>query len=418
MDFVKGGAVKKSLHAVKASMENLANDPKNGQKLKELLEHAKNSVPHYQGINNLSLQEFPVVNKNTIREDYDKFRSTKFKESELLSIVTSGSTGTPFQVQFDSGKKVRNNADTIYFADKAGFKIGQKLFYMKIWAKQKMNSSFFYFKQNSVPIDVIQLTDIQISDILEQMKANSRHFSILGYVSAMERICNFLDRQNSEDKVAQASSIITMSESLNDYTRLSMKKYFGASVVSRYSNLENGIIAQQIPESATRYLINTASYVVEILHMENDEVQEKGKLGRIVVTDLYNLGMPMIRYDTGDIGSISLKSDKYGNEYLETVEGRKLDLLYDTKGDLISSYIVYKNMWQYQEILQYQLVQETKNKYTFKINVLDDFNHEEALIDEFKSYLGTDAIFIVEYVKEIPLLNSGKRRKIVNNYRK
>ena len=50
---------------------------------------------------------------------------------------------------------------------------------------------------------------------------------------------------------------------------------------------------------------------------------------------------------------------------LTKIEGRKLDQIYNTKGELISSYIVYKNMWNYTEIEQYQLIQREKNKYVF-----------------------------------------------------
>jgi len=124
----------------------------------------------------------------------------------------------------------------------------------------------------------------------------------------------------------------------------------------------------------------------------------------------------MIRYDTGDIGAIETDPVNESRMYLSTVEGRKLDLLYDTDGALVSSYIVYKNMWQYPEIDQYQLVQDDANLYTFRINSRGTFEKEKQLVDEFKSFLGQDADFRVEYVTEIPLLASGKRRKIVNNY--
>jgi phenylacetate-CoA ligase len=126
--------------------------------------------------------------------------------------------------------------------------------------------------------------------------------------------------------------------------------------------------------------------------------------------------MPLIRYDTGDIGAISSDSRKAGNMYFVKIEGRKLDLLYDTNGNLVSSYMVYKNMWQYTEIIQYQLVQEGRREYNIKINADDNFNKEAKLIKEFRTYLGEDAVFTVEYVAEIPLLSSGKRKMIVNNY--
>src|SRR5690606_35005053 len=110
-----------------------------------------------------------------------------------------------------------------------------------------------------------------------------------------------------------------------------------------------------------KFRINTASYFVEILKIDSDEAVTNNELGRIVVTDLYNFAMPMLRYDTGDIGSFV--SDN--KNYFEKIEGRKLDQIYDTKGQLISSYIVYKNMWQYTEIIQYQFVQFGAKDYLF-----------------------------------------------------
>jgi phenylacetate-CoA ligase len=225
-----------------------------------------------------------------------------------------------------------------------------------------------------------------------------------------------LEKNESNKVLTDVKSIISMSESLNNYTRETLQKYFGIPVVSRYSNLENGIIAQQETDNTDRYLINTGSYIIEILDMECDNYSKPNQPGRIVVTDLFNYALPMIRYDTGDVGTISEDPNRPGNLFLSTVEGRKLDLLYDTKGNLVSSYIVYKNMWQYTEILQYQLIQEGKKEYVFRINTDTKFNREEKLINEFKTYLGRDADFRIEYVSEIPLLASGKRKKIVNNF--
>ncbi len=71
-------------------------------------------------------------------------------------------------------------------------------------------------------------------------------------------------------------------------------------------------------------------------------------------------------------------------------------------------------MWNYPEIEQYQFVQVSKEEYVFKISMKGKFKREDELITEFKSYVGLDADFKVEYVDEIPLLNSGKRKKVMN----
>jgi phenylacetate-CoA ligase len=271
--------------------------------------------------------------------------------------------------------------------------------------------------QNTIPVDVIHLNDQKIEELITRMQKDGSTFGILGYASALELICKYLDRKQPEPIKANVQSIITISESLNDYTKSTMRKYFGIPVVSRYSNLENGIIAQQEINGNPRFLINTASYYLEVLKMDLDEPAAEGELGRIVVTDLFNYAMPMIRYDTGDVGAMVTDPENPGKLYFSKIEGRKLDMLYDTKGEIVSSYIAYKNMWQYTDIKQYQLIQEGAKDYTFKINAEKSFNREAQLVQEFKSFLGTDANFKIEYVDEIPLLASGKRKKVVNNYR-
>ncbi|MCF8448175.1 MAG: CoF synthetase [Bacteroidia bacterium] len=384
----------------------------------EILLHAINSTKFYNSFPiNSNLQAFPIVNKSIIREQYSYFVSNAFKKSELITVITSGSTGTPFKTYQDKKKKLRNYADTIYFAELAGFQIGHRLVYLKIWAKQKMKNPAFYWLQNVRPVDVIKLDEKQIAGLIKEMESQKSTFGILGYSSALELVCQFLDKYHPTPVRAKVNSIITMSESLNEYTKASLQKYFGVPAVSRYSNLENGIIAQQETNGSGRFLVNTASYFVEILKLDSDEPAADGEIGRIVVTDLFNYAMPMIRYDTGDLGAIERDASNPGRLYLSRVEGRKLDMLYDTSGNIVSSYIMYKNMWQYTEIKQYQLIQEGEKDYLFKINADKSFNRETQLVSEFKSYLGLDASFIVEYVDEIPLLDSGKRRKLVNNYK-
>ncbi len=389
----------------------------NEKNLGQILSHSVSSVPYYYGLRQFStLDDFPVVEKQIIRTAYNSFRSLSFKDADLFTAVTSGSTGTPFRIYQDKNKKLRNYADTLYFAGLAGYEPGQKLIYLKIWVSEKMKNRLVYRLQNMVPVDVIHFNDREIEKLIADMKSDRSTFSLLGYASALELICQYLDRTGHGPVKANVKSVIGISESLNDYTIQSFKKYFGVPAVSRYSNLENGIIAQQTPDSSGRFLVNTASYHVEILKMDSDERAVDGEPGRIVVTDLFNYAMPMIRYDTGDVGSIIKDASAPGRKYLATVEGRKLDLLYDTRGNLVSSYIVYKNMWQYTEIDQYQLIQERGKEYTFKINCRDAFTREDQLVSEFKTYLGKDADFKIEYVSEIPLLASGKRKKIVNNY--
>ena len=418
LDFIRGSKIRKHYKNIILVLNHASSSEASQRQetdLSAILRHATATTQFYKSVKvGAALKDFPVINKSVVRESLDAFISSKFDKSKLIPVVTSGSTGTPFQVYHDKNKRMRNSADALFYAQWAGYELGDRLIYMKIFVKEKMKSPFKYWMENTIPVDVIQLNGMQLEELVRKMENNKSTYAIIGYSSALELACKYLERSQHGVVNTDCRAVIAIAETLNDYTKETMQKYFRAPVVSRYSNLENGIIAQQETCGSGRYLINTASYVVEILNIDSDEPVAPGQTGRIVVTDLFNYGTPLIRYDTGDIGAITLDPRMRGNVYLAKVEGRQLDLLYDTKGNLVSSYIVYKNMWQYTEIIQYQIVQEGPKEYTMKINSGGTFTREMKMIKEFKEYLGEDARFTVVHVSEIPLLSSGKRRMIVN----
>jgi phenylacetate-CoA ligase len=123
--------------------------------------------------------------------------------------------------------------------------------------------------------------------------------------------------------------------------------------------------------------------------------------------------MPIIRYDTGDIAKAI--TNKEGILQFESIEGRKMDLIYDTEGNLISSFVVYTKFYPFYTLLkQYQFIQKTKKDYLIKLNIHDDFPFEEELIESIKMDFGDDANIEIEFVDEIPPLASGKRKKVLN----
>ena len=129
---------------------------------------------------------------------------------------------------------------------------------------------------------------------------------VLGYGSTYTAIKDYAIRKEIERfSGVNLKGCISGSDMLFDETREVISKVFGGiPVVSRYSNEENGVIGQDEGNNNV-FTINEAGYIVEICDDVGRRLPE-GTLGRIVVTDLFNYAMPMIRYDTGDMGAISV----------------------------------------------------------------------------------------------------------------
>ena len=72
-------------------------------------------------------------------------------------------------------------------------------------------------------------------------------------------------------------------------------------------------------------------------------------------------------------------------------------------------------MWKYEDIMQFQFIQEGEKTYLIKLNCAKSFVRDNEIVQDYKNILGDDAQIELMYVSEIPLLKSGKRKYIVNN---
>lgn len=386
--------------------------------LNELIAYVVENVPYYEKFRQTDFSGFPVVNKMTIRENEKEFMARNFDITKAKAVTTSGSTGTPFTVYHDKKKRLRHSADNLFFMKMAGYNIGSPLYYMRVWNKMCRHGRLSAFLTNIKQIEIGNLSDSVISQIINGLQKDKRRKALLAFASTYKAFYQYLYRSGVSHIDANIETIISMSEHLSDDTRKEIEKIFGSSVVSRYSNMENGFIAQQ-PVGEDFYLINNASYKVELLDLDRDVPVGLGKLGRIVVTDLFNYSMPLIRYDTGDLGMFG--KVQYRNRdvvALVSVEGRKADTIFQTNGNIASSYIITNTMWPYKEIRQWQFVQVSKCDYKFIINGHIDDVQKQELENTLKEYLGEDAHFDYEFVNDIPVLSSGKRRMIVNQMTK
>lgn len=170
----------------------------------------------------------------------------------------------------------------------------------------------------------------------------------------------------------------------------------------------------------TTMQLNLANCYIEILKFDSDEPVADGELGRIVVTDLTNYAMPMIRYDIGDVAMVGEKKSGIMVS-IDNLGGRKTDLIIRTDGTQVDFYnSVSPDLFLNEGISQFQFIQKGEKEYLLKLNLKDE--SLKTMTDRFVGYVkkvvGEDANCKVEYVSEIPVLSSGKRKVVINEWKK
>jgi len=383
------------------------------EQLKKILSHAVKNVEFYKTYSDFrGLADFPVVNKAVIRNNGARMLARGFDPAKQYRVSTSGSTGTPFVVYHDAEKRRQAAADTMAFSEFAGYRFGTRLYYVRAWDCVPVKGGWYSKLRNIVCVNNRENSAAYFQRFLEMLERDSSEKSVLIYASTLTELWRYM-KTNDVKTTAKVRVFITMSEALPDDVRRGIAERFGAPVVSRYSDCECGLIAQQLPGESD-YRVNEASFHVEVLKLDSDVPAALGELGRIVITDLYNFAMPMIRYDTGDLGV----AEKRGNALvLSRVEGRKADCIYATNGEPISFHTFANSIRTFDEVNQYQVVQNGARDYVLKLNLGGAaFPRERELAELLKSYLGADAILKIEYTDEIPVLSSGKRRCLINNF--
>lgn len=259
------------------------------------------------------------------------------------------------------------------------------------------------------------MDDASLERIRCLLKQDKSINSALAYASTYEHLVNYLTACGDNPDMFNISLFVTGSEVLDMQYKKRIKETIGCDIVDRYSNQENGIIAQT-PDMSDEFIVNTASYYVELLKLDSDQDADDGELGRIIVTDLYNFAMPIIRYDTGDL-AIKCEASNDGIKRFKTVQGRRVDTIYDTKGNRLTPISICNYMWGYTKLKQYQFIQEGAKKYTLKVNGGEGIYTRAEFERTLKDILGHDAEIDIQFVDTIPVLASGKFKKTICNYK-
>lgn len=383
----------------------------NKSKLERLLKFANENSSYYKSLNAFKITEFPVLSKEILKKNIDDIITVdKNTLDSYPFMTTSGSYGTPFKFYVNQNKRYTQQAEVLYFGLISNFDIGTKHIYCRAInpsLKNKIIKNQFVLKPEKIDKEWV----INSIKYMQKIKPEV----IISYPSTLNNIAIFMEEYKIPIKGVKG--IIAIGEGLKDDARVNIQNAFGVEPYSRYSTEELGVLGNNYG-NGTKMLINQVSFLVEVLDDNNQPVPE-GEIGKVVVTDFTSDVTPLIRYDTGDLARVSKYKDGLVYE-IDNLEGREIEVIYTTKGNALTPFTINSVMRTYDDVLQFQFIQHTKDEYEMKVLPIDISNHqsyEEAIL-KLKDLLGSDAKIHLSIVEEIETLKSGKRPYIINLYRK
>ena len=399
------------------------------KKLQKLISYAFQHVPYYHNLmrsHNLTpndfktvkdLTKFPILTKKIIKTNYKNLISDECYGYRLRHGHTSGTTGTPLNICYDIKTCVVHHAADWRQKNWAGLKYGEPYASLQgrvvvplknkkppFWRQNYVNNqlflSSFHLSEKNIPAYFEKLFKLKI-DFLE------------GYPSTIYILALYLKKHS---QTFPLKAVLTSSETLFPYQRNLIEKIFCCKIFNFYGMAERVIFATECPCHKGMHL-NLDYGITEFLD-NNHEPVSNGSLGKITATSLHNFAMPMIRYQTNDVGALKNESCgcSRGFPLMDDITTKNESIVTLPDGRLISPSVLTHPFKPMQNIAESQIIQHSQDHLEIKIvkTIQYSLADEKKLVSEFKNRLGNNIKITISYVDEIHRTSTGKFKWVIS----
>jgi phenylacetate-CoA ligase len=376
----------------------------------------KNNVPDVESFKIENLKYIPLLEKQKIRENPKEFLNNTFDSGKLITLNTTGTTGTPLKIKCTPEARQKNYAFFNRFLKSVGINpfdtratFGGRL----IVDYSTINPPFWRYSlfQKNLMFSSFHLTDSNIESYITALQEYKPSL-IDSYPSSIYAIADFAQRKGiSLSGITRG--IVTSSETLPQHKRSVIENTFGVPVNDQYGAVEMCIFIGQCREGL--YHIHSDYSIVEIIK-EDGCYAEQGEEGEVVCTGFINTAMPLIRYRLGDCVIPSSKKCQCGSMFpvIEKIVGRTDDVIITPEGRKVGRLSpVLKGF----PIHEAQYVQESVDNVT--LNIIKGTNYtpgtDALVIDELRKRLGQKMKISINHVDSIKRGKGGKYRTVISN---
>jgi phenylacetate-CoA ligase len=398
-------------------------------RVREIVAYATRHCPYYEkrlaevGVSaNLrdwdDFRRIPVLTKQDIREQGLGLLSKEFAREDLVESRTGGSTGKALTLYCDKQCQELRNAAAMRSDQWAGWDIGMKV--AAVWGnppvadtvKKKLRNLLL---DRFMYLDTMQIDETSVMRFVREWRREKPKV-LFGHSHSLFILATFLRKLDIHD--LQPQGIISTSMMLLDSERRVIEEVFRCKVTNRYGCEEVSLIACQCEKGDGLHL-NLDHVLVEFLRDDGTQAAS-GEEANIIVTELVNRGMPLIRYQVEDLGVPGTRNCACGRRLpiMERVVGRRADFLKRPDGSLVAGVsLVERTLTAIPGIEQMQLIQDSANEIQAKLVTDGQWTQssEAALRQELHSVFGGQVAIDIARVAKLDQTVAGKFRFAICN---
>lgn len=400
-------------------------------KLSMLLQHCSRNVPYYRkwfrergcnplDINVTNMSSLPIINKEFLRKNLQLMCAEKNKGS-FEEAKTSGSTG----IALHFPKSLSSSAFQLaaMYRGHRWHDVDLGAREARLWGIPVNKLSRFKTSITDVLLNRFReceynLNPDVLSDFYEKLKRLNPEY-LMGYTSMVSQFANFLYDNKMDGTELNLKMVKCTSETIHESDRKIIETVFGCRLVSEYGAAETGLVAFQC-EAGSHHLMADCC-IVEFV--EPSEDLGDASLKEIVITNLDNFALPIVRYRIGDLGAQGLDRCICGRglPLIRNIIGRTSDVIKMSDGRRWHSIVLYYVMKGLEEkqggVVQFKVFQKEVDHLELYLVPDKKFNTgaKKYIIDRFKQIFGEKMRVDFQVVDSIPREPSGKMRDFVSS---
>ncbi len=372
------------------------------------------------------LRKLPLISVVDLQRQPEAFRSTQFKNEDLLALSSSGSTGSPHIIWHAPGSLYLNAVHGERARLPLQRLIGKGMSYRSIsidalpgqteLVQAAMRAHALWPRQASLRRALVD--DDQTFDGMAAAIERFRPDVLGGFGATLGELYAYLDAQGADfyrPRVVRYA-VEAMPTSVRN---LLMDKY-GIPIYSVYQAVEVFKLGWEC-EAHQGYHINADYYPTRIVDAEGADVRP-GETGEVVICNLTNRGTVLLNYRMGDLAQRIDEPCPCGRHLprIGFVIGRITDALVAPDGARVPWWLMARALTDQPGVWQFQVVQEARDHVIVRVLASHACDREattQTAREVIAQRLGPEVVTEVAFVDELERTPAGKLRHVINRVR-